>query len=201
MTDTRSTRAALDAPSIAQRAPRQLTTPRLRLEMPRPEHAPLVRDSINASLGALRFVRWAQQPFSDEDAQRFCEADAAQVGRGECLIYFVFERSSGRFIGNLDLHTFDFSVPRCQIGYVGDTRFSGRGLMREGARAVLELAFGLGFSRVEAWCDARNVRSIEFAQALGFDYEGLLRGCERDAQGELCDQVVLAMLKAEYRPG
>lgn len=200
MTDARSTRATLDATSIAQRAPRQLATQHLRLEVPRAAHAPLVRDSVNASLDALRFVRWAQRPFSDEDAQRFCEADAAQVARGDCLIYFAFERASGRFVGNLDLHSFDFSVPRCQIGYVGDTRLAGRGLMREGARAVLELAFGLGFERVEAWCDVRNVRSIEFAQGLGFDYEGLLRGCERDAQGQLCDQVVLAMLKAEYRP-
>lgn len=200
MTDTRSPSATLDASAVAQRAPRQLATERLRLEVPRAAHAPLVRESVNASLDALRFVRWAQRPFSDDDALRFCEADAAQVTRGECLIYFAFDRDSGRFVGNFDLHSFDFSVPRAQIGYVGDSRFARRGLMREGARAILELAFGLGFERVEAWCDLRNERSIEFAQALGLNYEGLLRGCERDAQGELCDQVVLAMLRHEYRP-
>lgn len=159
-----------------------------------------VRDSINASLPTLRFVRWGQRPFDDEDARRFCEADAEQVAAGQCLIYFAFERESGRFVGNLDLHTFDFGVPRCQIGYVGDTRMAGRGLMREGALGVLDLAFRMGVERVEAWCDLRNARSIHFAQTLGLQYEGLMRGVERDAQGQLCDQVLLARLKSDPQP-
>jgi RimJ/RimL family protein N-acetyltransferase len=156
-----------------------------------------VRESVNASLAGLRFVRWAQCPFEDDDARRFCEADAEQVAAGTCLIYFAFERASGRFVGNLDLHTFDFDVPRCQVGYVGDARFAGRGLMREAALAVIDLAFRLGVERVEAWCDARNARSIHFAKTLGLREEGLLRSVERDPQGQLCDQVLLARLRAE----
>ena len=159
-----------------------------------------VRDSINSSLPSLRFVRWGQRPFDEADARRFCEADAEQVASGQCLIYFAFERESGRFIGNLDLHTFDFHVPRCQIGYVGDTRMAGRGLMREAALAVLDLAFQMGFERVEAWCDLRNARSIHFAQTLGLQYEGLMRGVERDPQGQLCDQVLLARLRSDMAP-
>lgn len=160
-----------------------------------------VRDSINASLPSLRFVSWGQRPFDEAAALRFCEADAEQVASGSCLIYFVFERESGRFVGNLDLHTFDFGVPRCQIGYVGDTRTAGRGLMREGALALLDLAFQMGVERVEAWCDLRNARSIHFAQTLGLQYEGLMRGVERDAQGQLCDQVLLARLRTDPPPG
>jgi RimJ/RimL family protein N-acetyltransferase len=192
--------AALNAQTLVERAPRRFETPRLRLEWPRAEHAAAVRDSINASLGALRFVKWGQRPFDDEDARRFCEADAARVLEGQCLIYFAFERDSGRFVGNLDLHTFDFDVPRCQIGYVGDLRLAGRGLMHEAASAVAELAFKLGFERVEAWCDLRNSRSIHFAQTLGLQYEGLMRGVERDVQGQLCDQVLLARLRNDDPP-
>jgi RimJ/RimL family protein N-acetyltransferase len=190
----------LSTAALVERAPRRLETPRLRLEWPRAEHAAPVRDSINASLPTLRFVKWGQRPFDDDDARRFCEADAARVAAGECLIYFAFERDGGRFVGNLDLHTFDFDVPRCQIGYVGDSRLAGRGLMHEAATAVLELAFRLGFERVEAWCDLRNARSIHFAQALGLQYEGLMRGVERDPQGTLCDQVLLARLRTDEPP-
>lgn len=204
MTDVRAgTRPSvrLDATSLRARAPREFDSPRLRLETPRAAHAEAVRESVNASLDALRFIRWAQQPFDAADAQRFCEADAEQVARGDCLIFFAFERSSGRFVGNIDLHTFDFSVPRCQIGYVGDARLAGRGLMREASLAVITLAFELGFERVEAWCDLRNERSIHFAQTLGLAYEGLMRGVERDAQGALCDQVLLARLRGDRPPG
>jgi RimJ/RimL family protein N-acetyltransferase len=183
--------------STLQAAPTSLVTARLDLYHPQARHAAAVGESVNASLAGLRFVRWAQQPFDDDAARRFCEADAERVAAGNCLIYFAFERASGRFIGNLDLHTFDFDVPRCQIGYVGDTRLAGRGLMREAALAVIDLAFQLGVERVEAWCDVRNARSIHFAQTLGLHYEGLLRGVSRDLQGALCDEVLLARLRSD----
>jgi len=187
----------LDARSLPERAPRSVETTRLSLEWPRAEHAAAVRESVNASLDALQFVKWGQRAFSEDDALRFCEADAAQVAAGECLIYFAFDRTNRRFVGNLDLHTFDFAVPRCQIGYVGDVRLAGRGLMREAALAVIDVAFGLGVERIEAWCDLRNSRSIHFAQTLGLHYEGLMRHVERDPQGELCDQVLLARLRGD----
>lgn len=186
--------------STLQGAPQRVATARLELLWPHPRHASAVRDSVNASLPALSFVKWGQRPFDEDDARRFCEADREQVERGECLIYFAFDRASGRFVGNLDLHTFDFGVPRCQIGYVGDSRLAGNGLMREAALGVIELAFGLGIERVEAWCDFRNARSIHFAQTLGMHYEGLMRAVDRDPQGRLCDQVLLARLKTDPRP-
>ena len=183
--------------STLQAAPALLLTPRLELVKPQAQHAAAVMESVNASLAGLGFIRWAQQPFDDDSARRFCERDAEQVAAGECLIYFAFERDSGRFVGNLDLHSFDFAVPRCQIGYVGDARLAGRGLMREAALAMIALAFGLGVERIEAWCDWRNERSIHFAQTLGLRFEGLMRSVERDAQGQLCDQALLARLRSD----
>lgn len=181
-------------------APAHFTTARLRLERPRPEHAAVVMESINASLAELRFVDWGRQAFDPERALRFCTRDAELVARGECLIYFAFEQRSGAFVGNLDLHSFDFDVPRGEIGYVGDTRRAGTGLMFEAATAMLKLGFELGLHRIEASCDARNLRAIAFAQMLGMTREGLLRGHDRDPQGALCDDVVLAMLRTDPWP-
>ena len=76
-----------------------------------------------------------------------------------------------------------------------------RGLMREAALALIDLAFGLGVERVEACCDLRNARSIHFAQTLGLQYEGLMRGVERDHEGRLCDQVLLARLRQDALTG
>lgn len=181
-------------------APAQFTSARLRLERPRAEHAAAVMDSINASLAELRYIGWGGQAFDAERALRFCTKDAALVAAGECLIYFAFEEGSGAFVGNLDLHSFDHDVPRCEIGYVGDARRAGSGLMFEAATAVLKLGFGLGLERIEAVCDARNARSIAFAEMLGMTREGLLRAHDRDPQGQLCDDVVLAMLRGDPWP-
>ena len=181
-------------------APALLMTSRLRLEKPRAEHAAVVMESTNASLAELRFIGWGKEAFDAERAHRFCTRDAELVARGECLIYFAFEQRSGDFIGNLDLHSFDFDVPRGELGYVGDSRRAGRGLMFEAATAVLKLGFELGLHRIEAICDARNLRSIAFAEMLGMTREGLLRAHDRNPQGELCDDVVLAMLRTDTWP-
>jgi len=181
-------------------APAQFTSARLRLEKPRPEHAAAVMESTNASLAELRYITWGKAAFDAERALRFCEHDAELVAAGECLIYFAFEQASGAFVGNLDLHSFDYDVPRCEIGYVGDTRRAGSGLMFEAATAVLKLGFDLGLQRIEAICDSRNLRSIAFAEMLGMTREGLLRAHDRDPQGELCDDVVLALLRDDPRP-
>jgi len=181
-------------------APALIGTPRLRLEWPRPEHAAVVMESVNASLAELRYVGWAAETFDAERALRFCTNDAELVARGKCLIYFAFEHGSDAFVGNLDLHSFDFDVPRAEIGYVGDVRRAGSGLMFEAATAVLRLGFELGLERIEAICDARNLRSIAFAEMLGMTREGLLRSHDRDPQGELCDDVVLAMLRGDPWP-
>ena len=180
--------------STLQGAPRELFTPRLRLEHPRESHAAVVMESVNASLGELRYIAWGQVAFTAERAERFCRRNAERVAAGECLIYFAFDRETGAFVGNLDLHSFEFEVPRCQIGYVADSRQAGRGLMHEAGAALMQLAFGLGVMRIEAWCDARNHRSIGLAERLGMKREGLLRAYERDESGELCDQVVLSRL-------
>ena len=181
-------------------APKTLDTARLHLSQPRLEHAAAVMESTNASLSALRFIAWGGAAFDAERARRFCENDIELVSAGRCLIYFAFERASGEFVGNLDLHSFDFSVPRCEIGYVGDVRRAGRGLMFEAACAVLRLGFELGVLRIEAFCDARNLRSIRFAEQLGMRREGLLRAYSRDPQGGLCDDQVLALLRTDPWP-
>lgn len=183
-----------------QSAPRILTTPRLRLEQPRPAHAAAVRESVNASLADLRYIAWGRSPFDAEQALRFCARDARLVAQGKCLIYFAFEHVSGGFVGNVELHSFDFEVPRCEIGYVGDSRRAGGGLMFEAATAMLRLGFELGVERIEAVCDARNRRSIAFARMLGMTREGLLRAHDRDPQGALCDDVVLAMVRGDPWP-
>ena len=74
---------------------------------------------------------------------------------------------------------------------------TGHGLMHEAATAMLDLAWSLGAHRVQALCDSRNTRAIRFAERLGFRREGALRGYERDDQGQLHDEVVLAILQSD----
>lgn len=116
------------------------------------------------------------------------------VEAGDEIIYNVFEIATGDYVGRLDLHSWDADAPRCEIGYMADTRTSGRGLLREAAIACVELAFDIGAVRIQAMTDPRNTRSIMFAKALGMQEEGVLRNYER-LDDVLCDQVLLSTVR------
>ncbi len=178
------------------RAPESFGTARLELHAPRPEFGPVFVQSLNHSLPGLAFISWGQSAHDEAWGQRFMEGGREYVRAGDCLIYYAFERCAqglGTYVGRVDLHSWDFDAPRCEVGYVGDTRVSGRGLMREAVLACVQLAFSLGVARVQALSDANNTRALHFAeQALGFTREGLLRNYERDARGRLGEQVMFA---------
>lgn len=179
-------------------APSQLHTPRLELHAPRPEFGPLFVDSLNLSLPGLRHIGWAQTARTLDWGTRFMQEGQEFVRAGDCLIFHAFERATagqplGAYVGRIDLHSWDFEAPRCEVGYVGDIRTAGRGLMREAVLACVDLAFSLGAARVQALSEADNGRALHFAEhALGFRREGVLRNFERDAQGRLGEQVMFA---------
>ncbi len=177
-------------------APRELFSERLVLQAPRVDHATAFVESLNRSLPGLAFIGWGQKLRDLEWAQRFCTDGAAMVSDGECLIFNAFTRDEGVYVGRIDLHTFDFEAPRCEVGYVGDLLSAGRGLMREAVVTVISQGFDIGLMRIHALSDARNQRALHFAGALGMQPEGLLRAFERDAQGRLCDM----MMFAAYHP-
>jgi RimJ/RimL family protein N-acetyltransferase len=174
-------------------APRLLTTPRLVLEAAAPQHAAAFAAGMLATLPALAFVDWSRHPDLSW-AERFCADDARCFDAGEDMAFHIFTREDRRWVGRIDVHHIDFSVPRGEIGYVGDLRLAGQGLMREAALAVIDLCFALGFARIEALSDARNQRALHFAQTLGLQREGVLRSHDRDRHGALCDEVVFAIV-------
>jgi RimJ/RimL family protein N-acetyltransferase len=175
------------------RAPRSLATPRLRLQAPEADIAPVFVESLNVSLPGLRYIAWAQVERAFDWGEEFIRRDIEWAGKGEGLVYYAFESDGGAYVGRIDLHSWDFGAPRCEVGYVGDVRTAGRGLMREAVLACVELAFTLGAVRVQALSEASNARALHFAEhALAFVREGVLRHYERDAQGRLGEQVLFA---------
>jgi RimJ/RimL family protein N-acetyltransferase len=174
-------------------APQLLLTERTRLEVPSADHAEAFSAGVLASAGGLDYVNWGHKRDVDW-ARRFCEDDARSVAAGEDLVFHVFALADGGWVGRIDVHTIAFRHARGEIGYVGDSRRTGQGLMREAALAVIGLCFDLGFQRIEALSDVRNLRALRFAEALGMQREGTLRRHERDGEGRLYDEAIFAVL-------
>jgi [ribosomal protein S5]-alanine N-acetyltransferase len=100
-----------------------------------------------------------------------------RIGREDQVGYLIRHRACGGLVGAVNIG----NIVRggLQSGYLGYGAFAshaGRGLMTEGLRAVIDVAFGeLGLHRVEANIQPGNARSIALARRLGFEKEGYSR--------------------------
>ena len=84
-------------------------------------------------------------------------------------------KSSGEFAGECGLFVLE-SRDDPALRYAFHTRFWGRGLASEAARAVLDDAFGrLGLTRVLCFVEGTNDASHRIAKKLGFDLERVVQ--------------------------
>lgn len=185
----RRRRALIDLTS----APAVVVTPRTRLVVSDPAWAAQFADTIAHSLDDLHFI-----PGWRKAADPRVAADSLQRSidlAGQDVIRHVFDRAAGDYVGRLDLHSWDFDTPRCELGYFADSRRTGTGLLTEAAAAMLDIAWDFGAVRIQAMCDARNLASIRFAERIAMQREGTLRSYELDGDGQVCDQVMLAIVR------
>jgi RimJ/RimL family protein N-acetyltransferase len=185
-------------PAALSSAPRLLLCERVVLRAAEPAFAGAFAQGIAASAASYTFVRGWLPATDVEVAARSLVTSQQLWDSGTDLVWHAFVRgpdeAPGQWVARVDLHSFDLDVPRCELGFIGNSGLSGRGLVREAVLSVLQVAWQLGLQRVQALCDARNTRAVAFAQSVGLRQEGLLRAYERDEDGALCDQVMLAAL-------
>jgi hypothetical protein len=101
--------------------------------------------------------RTAVDPYASE---RFCREGQANFLRRTDMPVLLFLKATGAHVGNSGLHRFDWSVPKCELGFWLRSSCGGRGLMTEAARTLTAFAFReLGMRRLEAVTDEENMRA------------------------------------------
>lgn len=147
-----------------------------------------------ASFDSLRFIpSWreaADVEVAAASLQRSIDRAADEVVRHAFL-----GDEPHTYVGRIDLHSWDDDVPKCELGYLANAPLSGRGLMTEACQAMIDAAWALGVVRVQAICDSRNERAIRMAERLGMHREGVLRNHDRDDDGVLTDEIILAITR------
>jgi RimJ/RimL family protein N-acetyltransferase len=180
--------------------PNELETARLRLRALRAADAAELHAAVVESFEALHaWMPWAQQRPALADIEAFVEKSVRGFAERTSLDYVIVDKTSGAIAGVSGIPRLDWTVPRFEIGYWCRTRFTGRGYITETVRALTALAFErLGAQRVEARCDADNVRSRRVIERCGFHLEGALRAEQRTPSGGLRTTLVFSLLPDEY---
>ena len=124
-------------------------------------------------------ARWIG-PHARSDVVREIEQQVEHQASLGYSLWAVEERASGRFIGDCGLQPLEHHGPEIELGYDLHPDAWGRGLATEGARAVMQQAFGpLDLERVVAVVKPDHVASQRVLEKAG-----LRRSGTRDAYGE-----------------
>jgi RimJ/RimL family protein N-acetyltransferase len=117
---------------------------------------------------------------------------------GDMLALAIERREDGRLIGDLSLWLRSAHHRQGEIGFVVHPDAQGRGYAREGASALLDVAFGtLGLHRVYGRTDGRNDASASLMRRLGMRQEAHFRHNEI-FKGDWGDELHFALLVTEW---
>ncbi|WP_182200589.1 GNAT family N-acetyltransferase [Paraliobacillus salinarum] len=155
--------------------PSEFETERLIIRSPRPGDGKDVYQAIRASKEQLKqWLPFAQKDQTEEETEVNIREAYINFIKREDLRLLVFAKETGAFIASSGLHRINWDVPRFEIGYWIDTRYSGKGYMTEAVRGICDFAFyELGANRIEICCDEQNIKSRAIPERLGFKQEGL----------------------------
>ena len=180
--------------------PDEFESERLIIRAPRPGDGPALNEAITESLENLKpWMPWAQQAPSVEESEKTVRQGVARWAKHEDLWLMLIRKVDGRWIGGSGLHRIDWDVPRFEIGYWVRSSEEGQGYITEAVNRITDFAFAtLNAARVEIRCDTRNIRSAAVAKRCGYALEATLHHNSRDVNGELRDDYIFALLRAEW---
>lgn len=178
--------------------PTEFSTERLLIRMPMPGDGKAVYHAIEASIDELKpWMAFAHKEQTEQDLEVNIREAYVKFIKREDLRLHIFHKDTGEFIASSGLHRINWDVPKFEIGYWIDTRYSGKGYITEAVQGIVDFAFNeLKARRLEIRCDPLNVKSRRVPERLGFTLEGILRNDSLSADGkELRDTCVYALIK------
>ena len=177
--------------------PVTLRTPRFEL------YAPTVADvdAIHAACQDADIQRYTTvpSPYPRSQAEAFIGRVAAEWAEGVHLSWGIHR--DGVLVGMIGLYRLD-GAGAGELGYWIAPAARGDGAVREAARAVIDWGFssaGARLARIEWRAVVGNLSSARAARALGFRYEGTLRGALRHGSGIRDDGWIAGMLSDDDR--
>lgn len=107
-------------------------------------------------------------------------------------------KEEDKLIGNISVVNYREETMSAILGYCMGSKWWGKEIMPEAAKAVLKYLFEeVGFNRIAADHDKNNPKSGRVMQKIGMTYEGTLRSAGFCNQG-IIDEVWYSILKSEW---
>jgi RimJ/RimL family protein N-acetyltransferase len=130
---------------------------------------------------------------------RQAENAAAERAAGTSATLTIVEPGSDVCRGQVIVHSVEWDHARAELGIWLAPQARGRGLASHALRLAGEWLLGTcGLARVQVLTEPGNPAMLRAASAAGFQFEGVLRGYQRERDGRV-DRVVLSLVRADVR--
>jgi RimJ/RimL family protein N-acetyltransferase len=137
-------------------------------------------------------------PYERSMAEEFVrESDVAY--RNHVSVSFAIEyresaESAPVFAGTIGLHSLQLGDHMAEIGYWMDSTFRGKGICTEALRMLSNFSITvMGFRRLEALADHKNLASQKVMENAGFHRDALLKNRATRRDGNQIDMVLYSM--------
>ncbi len=154
-----------------------IETSRLLLKPPHAGDGAAVNAAILESFDELHaWMPWAHTRPTVEETEAFTKEAAENWRTREDLVFWIFDRATGEFVGSIGFRRINWQVPCVEIGYWLRTSKTGQGYMVEATQALTNYAFDiLKAKRIEIRCDEDNLRSRKIPERLGYQLDAILK--------------------------
>ena len=144
--------------------------------------------------------RYIRPPESDEETMAIVEQLSKPwhlaLGHWNGLVICLQEDDT--LVGEVVFRIEDWDNQRAEIGYRLSNKAAGKGICTEAAKLLIDYLFNeLGFFKVVAKCDPRNISSYRVMEKLGFQREAFFKDHYLIAD-EWTDQYDYGLLASSY---
>ncbi|MGJ3257592.1 MAG: GNAT family N-acetyltransferase [Alcanivorax sp.] len=172
--------------------------PQITLEPLNPAHTLPLYVLTDANRAYLRqWLPWLDRVLSPEDTAAFIESAMAVASSGGAPNFVIIHE--GALCGVAGFHEIDTVQGIGSIGYWLAEVYTGKGIVTESVRALLQIGFDdFDLNKIEIRCAVDNRKSRAIPERLGFTHETTLRQSEWLYSGYV-DQAIYSLLVTEYR--
>ena len=144
-----------------------------------------------------QYLLWSPHP-DREFTHQYLKYILSEYKKGNFYDYAIEYRGENRMIGTVGFTEIDRANHKCEIGYVINPDYRGKGIATEALWALIEYAFEkMDMERVEAHYMVGNDASLRVMEKCHMKREGVFR-CFLLVKDLYRDVGVCAILKSEY---
>lgn len=133
------------------------------------------------------------------DVKIFLDFNSNKEKEKEGYFFYIRNLESGKLIGYLGIKSIDSKISKCELFYLIDKEFEGKGIISAAVSKIIEFCFKeLEMNKIFICTSKINFGSQKIALKHNFTKEGLLREEFKNGDGNLEDIVYFGLLKTDY---